>query len=315
MNLSLRDIEYFLAAVEHGHLERAAAACGVSQPALSKSLRRLESDTGLALMQRHGRGLRLTSEGMVFLDHAKKLWAEYRDAVRHAMELRVGEAGLLRIGATGATVDSVVMPAMQRLLPRRPALRVQLTQGLSDDLNAAVESGKLDLAVTPIYTDGPVSLHHEIMFDDSLCVAAGRRHPLAARTRLVLRDLEGERWILPRPSSVARQMLDARFAEAGLALPAGALEVEHFSEGSLQLLADSGMLAVLPKSALVKCSEVMTLPVALGRPLRRNIALISRRGTTWSPLMEEFRETILSGNKKSSAVVESRQIIDEDRAP
>lgn len=301
MNLSLRDIEYFLAAVEHGHLERAAAACGVSQPALSKSLRRLESDTGLALMQRHGRGLKLTSEGMVFLDHAKKLWAEYRDAVRHAMELRVGEAGLLRIGATGATVDSVVMPALQRLLPRRPALRIQLTQGLSDDLNAQVESGKLDLAVTPIYADGPATLRHEIMFDDPLCVAAGRRHPLAAKTRLALRELEGQRWILPRPTSVARQMLDTRFAEAGLALPAGALEVEHFSEGSLQLLADSGMLAVLPQSALAKCAEVMRLPVMLGPPLRRNIALISRRGTTWSPLMEEFQETILRGKKRPLA--------------
>lgn len=298
MNLSLRDIEYFLAAVEHGHLERAAAACGVSQPALSKSLRRLESDTGLTLMQRHGRGLRLTSEGTVFLEHAKKLWAEYQDAIRHAMELRVGEAGLLRIGATGATVDSVVMPALQRLLPRRPALRIQLTQGLSDDLNAEVESGKLDLAVTPIYADGPISLRHEIMFDDPLCVAAGRRHPLAAKTRLSLRQLAGERWILPRPSSVARRMLDARFAEAGLGLPTAALEVEHFSEGSLHLLANSGMLAVLPQSALIKSAEVMSLPVALGQPLRRNITLISRKGTIWSPLMEEFRETVLAGKPK-----------------
>lgn len=166
-------------------------------------------------MQRHGRGLALSSEGTVFLQHAKRLWAEYRDAVRHAMELRVGEAGLLRIGATGATVDSVVMPVLKRVLPRRPALRVQLVQGLSDDLNAQVESGKLDLAVTPIYADGPPTLHHEIMVEDPLCVAAGRRHPLAAKARVPLRDLAGQRWILPRPTSVARQMLDARFAEAG----------------------------------------------------------------------------------------------------
>ena len=81
MNLSLRDIEYFLAAVEYGNLERAAASFGVSQPALSKSLQRLEADTGLALLDRSGRGLRLTSAGLVFLEHAKRLWAEYRDAM------------------------------------------------------------------------------------------------------------------------------------------------------------------------------------------------------------------------------------------
>lgn len=294
MNLSLRDIEYFLAAVEHGNLERAASACGVSQPALSKSLRRLEADTGLSLMQRAGRGLGLTSEGVVFLEHANKLWAEYRDAVRHAMELRVGEAGLLRVGATGATVDSVVMPALARLLPRRPALRIQLAQGLSDDLNGQVESGRLDLAVTPIYADGPATLRQEIMFEDALCVAAGRGHPLAARTRLALRDLSGQRWILPRPTSVARRLLDARFAEAGLAVPPAALEVEHFSAGSLRLLGGSDMLAVLPASALAASPEVVALPVTLTPPLRRSIALISRRGTTWSPLMTEFREAVLA---------------------
>ncbi|MNT15392.1 HTH-type transcriptional regulator CynR [compost metagenome] len=291
----MRDIEYFLAAVEHGHLERAAAACGVSQPALSKSLRRLEADTGLALMLRHGRGLTLSSEGMVFLQHAKRLWAEYRDAVRHAMELRVGEAGLLRLGATGATMDSVVMPVLDRLLPRRPALRVQLTQGLSDDLNARVESGKLDLAITPVYTDGPASLRHEIMFDDALCVAASRRHPLASKARVTLGDVSSQRWILPPPTSVSRHLLDARFSEAGLGLPLAALEVEHFSEGSLRLLAGSEMLAILPRSALATTADVAALPLALGPPLRRNIALISRHGTLWSPLMKEFREAVLAG--------------------
>jgi len=294
MNLSLRDIEYFLATVEHSTLERAAVACGVSQPAISKSLRRLESETGLVLVQRQGRCLCLTSEGTVFLQHAKKLWAEYRDTVRHAMEMRIGEAGLLRIGATGATIETVVIPALMKLLPRRPALRVQLTQGLSDNLNADVDAGNLDLAVTPIYADPPPNLRHDIMFEDALCIASGQHHPLASRTRLTLHDLDGERWALPRPDSIARQMLDTRFAEAGLMLPAAALELEHFSKGALQLLAANGMLAILPQSALAQSSTVINLPVKIGRPLRRSIALISRRGITWSPLMVEFRETVLS---------------------
>lgn len=295
MNLSLRDIEYFLAAVTHGNLDRAAASCGVSQPALSKSLQRLEVDTGLGLLDRSGRGLRLTSAGLVFLEHAKKLWMEYQDAVRHAMELRVGEAGLLRVGVTGATIDSVAMPAMRHLLPRRPALRVQLTQGLSDDLHAQVASGKLDLAITPIYADVPLTLHQELIADDKLCVAASRRHPLASRRKLALRDLLGLRWILPKPASVARNALDARYADSKLPLPAAALEVEHFSKGTLELLAHSDLLALLPVSALEAASDIVVLPVALGRPLPRCIALISRQGTTWSPLMHEFRRAVLDG--------------------
>jgi DNA-binding transcriptional LysR family regulator len=293
MNLSLRDIEYFLAAVEHGNLARAAAACDVSQPALSKSLQRLEADTGLALLDRSARGLRLTSAGLVFLEHAKKLWVQYQDAVRHAMELRVGEAGLLRVGATGATVDSIVMPALARLLPRRPALRIQLTQGLSDDLNEQVASGKLDLAVTPIYADVPATLHQEPILDDRLCVVASREHPLAARRKLALHDLQGQRWILPKPTAIARQALDAHYAEAGVPLPAAALEVEHFSKGTLALLAQSSLLAIVPQSALADQRGIVVLPVALGKPLQRRIALITRHATTWSPLMTEFRNAIV----------------------
>ncbi|KRC76113.1 LysR family transcriptional regulator [Achromobacter sp. Root83] len=299
MNLSLRDIEYFLAAVEHGNLDRAAVDCGVSQPALSKSLQRLEADTGLALLDRSGRGLRLTSAGMVFLEHAKKLWAEYLDAVRHAMELRVGEAGLLRVGATGATVDSIVMPALRLLLPRRPALRIQLTQGLSDDLNEQVAGGKLDLAVTPIYADVPAALHQEPILEDKLCVAASRNHALAARRKLSLRDLQGQRWILPKPTAIARKALDACYAEAGLSLPAAALEVEHFSKGTLELLAHSDLLAIVPQSALATDRDIAVLPLALGKPLQRRIALISRHATTWSPLMTEFRAAILDSARQA----------------
>ncbi|MBB1627271.1 LysR family transcriptional regulator [Achromobacter sp. UMC71] len=292
MNLSLRDIEYFLAAVEHANLARAAAVCEVSQPALSKSLQRLEADTGLALLDRSGRGLRLTSAGLVFLEHAKKLWVQYQDAVRQALELRVGEAGLLRMGATGATVDSIVMPALAWLLPRRPALRVQLVQGLSDDLNEQVASGKLDLAVTPIYADVPAALHQTPILEDGLCVAASRKHPLAARRKLALHDLQAQRWILPKPAAVARLALDAHYAEAGLALPVAALEVEHFSKGTLALLAQSSLLAIVPQSALADQRGIAALPVVLGRPLQRRIALITRRATTWSPLMAEFRSAV-----------------------
>lgn len=293
MNISLRDIEYFLAAVDHGNLARAAAVCDVSQPALSKSLQRLEADTGLALLDRSGRGLRLTSAGLVFLEHAKKLWVQYQDAVRHAMELRVGEAGLLRVGATGATVDSMVMPAVARLLPSRPALRIQLTQGLSDDLNEQVASGKLDLAVTPIYADVPAALHQEPIREDRLCVVASRKHPLTARRRLALHDLQGQRWILPKPAAIARKALDAHYAEAGLPLPAAALEVEHFSKGTLALLAQSRLLAIVPQSALADQRGIAMLQVTLGKPLQRRIALITRHGATWSPLMTEFRAAIV----------------------
>lgn len=297
MNLSLRDVEYFLAAVDHGNLARAAASCAVSQPALSKSLKRLEADTGLALFDRaSGRSIRLTSAGLVFLEHARKLWVEYCDAVRHASELRVGQAGLLRIGATGATIDTFVMPALAELLPMRPALRIDLQVALSDDLRDRLEAGVLDLAVVPVYTDTPSTLAQELIKVDDLRIVASRRHRLATRKKLTLADLADCRWVLPDSRSVVRQVLDARFGELGLELPKAALEIANFSAGTLRLIAGSNLLAAVPNMALTPehHGSLATLPVALGAPLRRRIVLLSRRETIWSPLMSELRNVLLA---------------------
>ncbi|GAB1575187.1 LysR family transcriptional regulator [Bordetella petrii] len=296
MNLSLRDIEYFLEVVEHGHLGRAAAACSVTQPALSKSLQRLEAESGLALLDRSGRSIRLTSAGLVFLQHARKLRAEYRDAVRHAVELRAGQAGLLRVGATGATMDAVVMPVLATLLPRRPALRVELYAGLSDELGERVANGGLDILVAPVYADLPPALRQEWLQDDALCIAAGRRHRLATRKRLALGDLADCRWVLPRPTSMARRAFDTYYAEAGLERPHAALEVEHFSPGMLELVGRAGLLALMPRSALAgaRSAGLVELPVALAGPLSRRIAFITRRTATWSPLMTEFHDAVLA---------------------
>ncbi|MGN6580314.1 MAG: LysR family transcriptional regulator [Bordetella sp.] len=311
MNLSLRDVEYFLAAVDHGNLARAAASCAVSQPALSKSLKRLEADTGLVLFDRaSGRSIQLTSAGLVFLQHARKLWAEYRDAVRHAGELRVGQAGLLRIGATGATLDTVVLPALAELLPKRPALRVDLQVALSDDLRDRVEKGSLDMAIAPIYVETPSTLAQETIKVDDLCIVASRRHPLAARRKLKLADLAGYRWVLPDSRSVARKVLDARFDAHRIALPAAALEVAHFSAGTLRLIVNSTLLAALPSMvlALEPRSDLVTLPVVMDKPLWRQIVLLSRREAIWSPLMSELHNVLLGRVKPADMAAVNRRL-------
>jgi len=292
MNLTIQDIEYFLMVVEHGQLSRAAAACAVSQPALSKSLRRLEDETGLQLFERTTRSMRLTSAGMVFAEHARKLRAEYGDAVRHANELKLGKTGLLRIGATGATMDAYVMPALAELLPRRPALRVAFTIDLSDSLYSKVEQGELDIAVAPTFTSQPLALTQTPVGKDVLHVAARRHHPLQAKAALQLGDLVGHAWILPKPQALAYRRLAALFADAGLPLPHGALEIDLVSKGCLDLIARTDLLTLVAAPLITPevAARIAILPIDVG--LTREIALLTRRNATWTPLMQEFRTTL-----------------------
>lgn len=297
MNLTLRDIAYFLAVVETGSMARAALAQGVTQPALSKSLKRLESETGITLFQRGTRPLALTSPGLVFLQHARRLHAEYGDAVRNATELRLGTSGLLRIGAAGATLDSIVLPALARMYPRRPAMRVQLQSGLSDHLAAAVAAGRLDLAVTPTYGHLSSKLVQQVVGEERLRVVVAQDHPFVMRQAIALDELAQARWVLPKAGSHARLMLDGVFAEAGVPLPEPALEVDAVSSGVLALLRTNRLVAAVPERILHAVGSVglAALPVPLADPLRRRTAILTRGASLWSPLMTEFKDSLVQG--------------------
>lgn len=302
MNLSLQDIEYFLLVVEHGQVSRAAMACGLSQPALSKSLRRLEEATGLQLFERSTRSMQLSSAGLVFVEHARRVTTEYNDAIKHANELKLGKAGLLRIGVTGATMDTYVMPALGRLLPRRPALRVEFTIELSDSLYHKVAQGELDMAVAPTFATQSLPLRQTPLGRDALCIAARRSHPLCARPSLGLADLAAYSWILPRPQAVARKHLASLFADANLPAPHAALEIDLISKGCLELLASTDLLALAPAAFITAQSHIGMELLPIDIALSRDIALLSRHNAIWTPLMEEFRTTleqVISGSHEA----------------
>jgi len=295
MNLTLRDIEYFVAMVEHGSFARAASALGVTQPALSKALKRVEADTGLALFHRDSRPLQLTSAGLTFLQHAKRLNAEYAGAVRNVTELRTGNAGLLRIGATGATRDTLVLPTLASMFPHRPAMRVQLHVDLSDSLVRSVEEGTLDLAVVPTY-DAVDPLSHVPVGVDELHVVTSAPGLPDRGTPVPVGELCRHRWILPTPSSRARALLDAGFAHIGMPRPDAALELDFISHGAMELAAANGFLIAIPGDSLRRASELGLRPIRLDPrmqvQLRRSRSLVGRDMATWSPLMHEFAQRL-----------------------
>ena len=89
---------YLLAVQEHGGIGRAAEALGMTQPALSKAIQRVESHLGLPLFERGPGGMRATHAGRVFIQRAKRIQLEFDDAMKEMRGLRSGEHGLLRIG-------------------------------------------------------------------------------------------------------------------------------------------------------------------------------------------------------------------------
>lgn len=292
MYLSFRDIDYFLTTLDHGHLGRAAAELGITQSALSKALQRLEKQTGLVLFYRGSKQLQLSAHGLIFTEYARQLEVHYQNMMRETEALYIGQAGLLRIGATAVTMDNLVMPALSRLLPHRPAMQVSLSVGLSDTLFTDVIEGRLDVAVAPTYFDDLPYLETKTLQVDKLVLVVAKDHPLAQKNNVSLKDTLAYRWILPAQGASARQRLLKDFKEQGMTMPIAALEAPSISTGMLNMVANSHLISFAPQSLLHEDPGLGLTQLNLDVPTRRRLCLITRQEARWSPLMQAFSEAI-----------------------
>src|SRR5437764_4202543 len=129
--MELRDLEYFAVIAEHGHLGRAADALHLSQPALSKSLRRLEQILDVKLVNRTPKGVELTAEGSMLLLRVRELRLSLRSVAREIADMSEGREGHLRIGVGSPVSEQLLTSAFAALLKDAP--RIKLLVSTSDN--------------------------------------------------------------------------------------------------------------------------------------------------------------------------------------
>src|SRR5262249_7601077 len=145
--MELRDLEYFAVIGEHGHLGRAAEALGLSQPALSKSLRRLEQILGVKLVSRTPKGVDLTAEGSVLLLRIRELRLSLQNVAREVAEVSEGRAGHLRIGVGLPVSQRLLAGAFAALLDDAPRTKLTVIGSDNDLMFPALINGELDSIV------------------------------------------------------------------------------------------------------------------------------------------------------------------------
>ncbi|GKS91547.1 LysR family transcriptional regulator [Acidovorax sp. SUPP2539] len=292
MHFSPADIAYFLEVARRGHVGRAADAVGVTQPAVSKAIRRLEEAVGVALFERGAHGARLTAEGRLFLESARRFDAGHAELMRSASELRAQHAGLLRVGLTNAASDGPAVRVLSDMVRHRPGLRLSMAIGKSDALNTAVEQAELDVAVVPSYPGIAFSCDQLPVGEDTVRVAARAHHPLARRSALTLADLADCAWAMPSRQSAARRLVAQIFEQAGAPAPRVTLETDYMTEAAMGLIASTDLVGLVPASTLRAWQgrvEALPLPML---EVRRTLVLLTRPQAAWSPLMAAFRDLL-----------------------
>ena len=245
----------FLAVARSGNLSAAARELAVSQPALTKAVRKLEHQVGATLFDRRARGMTLTPSGAALLAHARAIETQCRVADGELDALARGDAGRIRVGAGPYWGNTVVPRAIARLQERLPRLEVQLEVGVNTVVLPKLFGGELDLVVGAL-PDGavPAGIERRDFFRIHLRVVAGRDHPLHRRRRVSAADLAGYPWVLYQADRDVEDKLFAVFRQAGA--PAPTIRVETTSLlAVMQLLRTGPYLACVADAFLRTARE------------------------------------------------------------
>jgi DNA-binding transcriptional LysR family regulator len=295
MSINNRDLYHFLEIARSGQLARAAASAGLTPAAISKAVRRLESELGLRLFERTGRGMVLTAYGQVFARQAARAVEALDVAMIQAGDVRAGRAGLVRIGTTVAMLETRIAPALGALQPRRPALHARVNIAESSVVIGWLRDARLDLAVVPSYEADFDDLSEAPLAPDAFAPVVREGHPLLSRRRLSPADLAGAGWILPARSTPAATQIEKAFAVVGATMPAATIEVDLNTAWTASIVRATDLIAFMAGNPVAgfDVSGLRNLGMrALTVP--RRVSLLRRAGAELSPVAEELASLLQS---------------------
>ncbi|MDB5751204.1 MAG: LysR family transcriptional regulator [Ramlibacter sp.] len=248
--LRLRQLQVLQSLAATQNISRSAEQLHMTQPALSKWLKELETDIGLPLFERHARGLRPTDYGRTLIQFAERIGNELDRARDEMGALRSGSSGRAVVGASGAAVASVVPRAVLNLLTTMPQANIELLEAPMDRLYQQLLQRELDVAVgraSPRYQDADIL--SEALYQERMHFAVRPNHPLAARRNLRWDDLLSQRWVVWTRDIPSRELLETSLTAAGVAIPRHSVQSNSVL-ATIALVADSDMVAVVSERAI-----------------------------------------------------------------
>ncbi len=278
----------FKLVAEMGSVRRAADSLGLTQPALSKAIRRLELHFSLTLFERTPRGVLLTSAGDSLYAGALAL-SDWSNELRNQMaSVSAAGRGVLRVGVVPALIEPVMVPASKALL-HAPHRHLQIRAQLSGELFRLLQNGEIDMAIAAIDKDQNDGFAHLVLGQQKSYVVSRKRHILQRRP-FDLDELGQQEWVLPPPNILLRRWADALLHKAHRPAASPAVEIDASPAIFAPLIRFSDMLTVMT-------SDTIASPLGLGlaalpypAPVwSLDIGLFWRRSTPFSQLMEEFR--------------------------
>jgi DNA-binding transcriptional LysR family regulator len=197
--LDIRRLQVLAAVVDTGSVTAAATRLGYTPSSISQQLSTLERETGVALFEKNGRGIRATDAGILLAEHAAHVLRAVAEAEAALDDVREGRTGRVRIMSFTSAGDSLLPAAVAHLRRTHPGLHVATTIGETDQAMRMLRDNQLDLAlVLEPYRKGDApkdDLVRVHLLDDPYRAMLPQGHPLAEGSAVELSDLAQEDWV------------------------------------------------------------------------------------------------------------------------
>src|SRR5713101_2661546 len=225
MTIKSHHLRDFLAVVDRGSISAAAKYLGISQPALSRSVRDLERILTAPLLERSAKGALLTPMGQIFARRARASIAELRRAQEEVAQYLGSDEGNVTVCLSSMSHVALMPGALVKFRERYPAVRLRMIEGNYPIQEPKLLDGTINFYVGPAPEDGPApGLQQQKLFDNTRWVLARKGHPLGNAKSL--RDLMEADWITTSVTGKPETEFNETFARYGLQAPRLILRAE-----------------------------------------------------------------------------------------
>jgi LysR family nitrogen assimilation transcriptional regulator len=273
--MDIRHLRYFIAISEEKSLSAASHRLGVAQPSLSQHVIKLEEELGVSLMQRSTRGIVLTEDGLLLVQHARQICQRLDTCLAEMRDAGTAVRGPVVLGLPPSVSMVLSVPLAETVRVELPEVRLQVTEAMSGFIRGWIADQTVDLGF--VYDIDPAdrfSVTH--LLDEGLCFFAPPDDwPLSTPpgAPMGLADLVGLELILPSPSHGLRKTIERHAGAAGIALNV-VIEMDAMTQIKELVARGSGYTIFAPAAAndCVTRGELIKAPIAMPE-IRRPVYL------------------------------------------
>ena len=280
--MQTHELRYFLATARLLNFTKAAEQCGVSQPALTRAIKKLEGDLGGALFYRRPGQVELTRLGKALVPRLEEIEQRLDDVRRQAEAMSEQQSSVLRLGVMCTVGPRHIVEILDELRGRTQALDVTVIDAKARDIVALLLTDEIDIGITA-QPSLPDDVACEPVYQEEYVVALPQRHALCAGTEVCLADLEGESYLERRSCE-----FDEHFEAAHKSWPFE-FNVVYSSEREdwIQALISAGHgCAILPAS--MTCSPEVEKRRLVSPSITRTVSVVHLRGRQLSPIASQL---------------------------